>query len=63
MPPIARVHFIPRGKMDFSGIQDCLVDLKTIDYTLRKGDTEAHKYKGILILTLTIFFKIRGIIT
>lgn len=36
---------------------DYPADLKTVDYTLGKGDKEAHKYKGILTFTWTFFLK------
>ena len=39
----------------FLANQDYPADLKTIDYTLIKRDKEAHKYKGILTITWTIF--------
>lgn len=35
--------------------QDYPADLRTVDYTPRKGDKEAHKYKGTLTFTWTIF--------
>lgn len=41
----------------FLANQDYPADLKTRLHTLRKGDKEAHKYKGILTFTWTIFFK------
>lgn len=40
----------------FLANQDYPADLKTKEYTLRKGDM-AHKYKGILTFTWTIFLK------
>lgn len=54
--PIVMGHFYTKRKMGlFLGNQDSPTDLKTVDYTLRKGDKEAHKYKGILTFKWTIF--------
>lgn len=42
----------------FLANQDYPAGLKTVDHnTLRKGDKEAHKYKGILTFQWTIFLK------
>lgn len=56
--PYSNGTFHTKRKMGlFLANQDYPAGLKTVDYTLREGDKEAHKYKGILTFKWTIFLK------
>lgn len=44
--PIIGTFYTKRKMGLFLANQDYPADLKTVDYTLSKGDKEAHKYKG-----------------